>query len=52
MAAMNVAMLCWVVAAALLLVTGAALRRQGPDGAQTPAQPAQPADAAAPSAVA
>jgi len=52
LAAMNVALLCWVVAAGLLLGTGAVLRRREPAGAPLPAQPAQPGDAAAPSAMA
>lgn len=47
LAAMNVAMLCWVVAAGLLLATSAVLRRHA-----TGTPPAQCADAVAPSAMA
>ncbi|HET7865975.1 MAG TPA: MFS transporter [Burkholderiaceae bacterium] len=47
LAAMNVAMLCWVAAAGLLLATGAVLGRRMPAQAQPPAH-----DATAPSAIA
>ena len=46
LAAMNVAMLCWVMAASLLLATAAVL------GRLVPQAPAQPCDTAAPSAMA
>jgi len=48
-AAMNVALLCWVVAAGLLLVTAAVLGRRAPTA---PPVPAQPRDPVAPSAMA
>jgi MFS family permease len=49
LAAMNVALLCWVAAASLLLATVAVLARRGPP---PPAGPAQAGDTAAPSAMA
>lgn len=52
LAAMNVAMLCWVVAACLLLGAGVALRRHAPHAAGVPDQPTEPGKATPPSAMA
>ena len=52
LAAMNVAMLCWVVAACLLLGAGVALRHRVPHAIDVPAQPPEPGNATAPSAMA